>query len=249
MIAEEIRVYGIVQGVGFRPHVYRIAKKNGLCGEVFNDGEGVLIRVLGSEESVTQFVHQLQQECPPLARINKITRMNYTGELNFNDFTIARSVNNAVNTQIAPDAATCPQCQSEIFDPYSRWFRYPFTNCTHCGPRLSIIRTIPYDRSHTSMAKFTMCPTCDREYNDVTNRRFHAQPIACHICGPKAWLERADGKPFTVSMFSVLDEIDAVCTLLQKGEIVAIKSIGGINLACDACCPIQLHGNLQADRF
>ncbi|NJR14630.1 MAG: carbamoyltransferase HypF [Calothrix sp. CSU_2_0] len=234
MVAEEIRVFGIVQGVGFRPHVYRIAKKNGLCGEVFNDGEGVLIRVLGSEELVTQFVHQLQQECPPLATINKINRTNYIGEFNFNDFTIAPSVNNAINTQVAADAATCSQCQNEIFDPYSRWFRYPFTNCTHCGPRLSIIRAIPYDRNNTSMAKFTMCPTCDRDYNDVTNRRFHAQPTACHICGPKAWLERADGKPFTVSMFSMLDEIDAVCTLLQKGEIVAIKGIGGINLACDA---------------
>jgi hydrogenase maturation protein HypF len=238
IIAEEIRINGIVQGVGFRPTVYRIAKKNGLHGEVFNDGEGVLIRVLASEELLTEFVRQLQQECPPLAIINQVTRTRYIGEVNFQDFVISSSINNAIQTEIPPDAATCLQCQTEIFDPYSRWFRYPFTNCTHCGPRLSLIRSIPYDRNNTSMAKFAMCPECNKEYRDVTNRRFHAQPIACHICGPKAWLERADGRPFTVTMFSMLDDVDAVCTLLQKGEIVAIKGIGGIHLACDAHCPI-----------
>ncbi|BAZ40169.1 hydrogenase maturation protein HypF [Calothrix sp. NIES-4101] len=238
MITEEIRVDGVVQGVGFRPNVYRIAKALGLKGEVYNDGKGVLIKILGTEDKITEFVRQLQQECPPLAKINEITRTQYIGELNFDDFVISNSIHNVINTQIAADAATCPQCQAEIFDPYSRWFRYPFTNCTHCGPRLSIIRSIPYDRTNTSMAEFAMCPTCDRDYKDVTNRRFHAQPTACHVCGPKAWLERADGKPFTVPMFSMLDEIDAVCTLLQKGEIVAIKSIGGINLAYDAFYPI-----------
>jgi hydrogenase maturation protein HypF len=238
MNAEEIRVNGIVQGVGFRPTVYRIAKALGLHGEVFNDGEGVLIRVLGSDKLLTQFVHQLQHECPPLAIINQVTRTRYTGELNFSDFVISSSISNAIQTEIPPDAATCPQCKTEIFDPYSRWFRYPFTNCTHCGPRLSIIRAIPYDRSNTSMANFAMCGECNKDYRDVTSRRFHAQPTACHICGPKAWLERADGKPFTVTMFSMLDDVDAVCTLLQKGEIVAIKSVGGIHLACDARIPI-----------
>jgi hydrogenase maturation protein HypF len=238
MIVEEIRINGIVQGVGFRPTVYRIAKKIGLRGEVLNDGEGVLIRALGTEKLLSEFVRQLQQECPPLAIINQVTRTRYTGKLNFDDFTISSSINNAIQTEIPADAATCLQCQTEIFDPYSRLFRYPFTNCTHCGPRLSIIRALPYDRSHTSMANFAMCSECTTEYTDVTNRRFHAQPTACHICGPKAWLERADGKPFTVTMFSMLDDVDAVCTLLQKGEIVAIKSIGGIHLACDVRCPI-----------
>ncbi|BAZ13351.1 hydrogenase maturation protein HypF [Calothrix sp. NIES-4071] len=231
---EEIRVRGTVQGVGFRPTVYRIAVENGLCGEVYNDGEGVIIRVSGSQKSLDKFVRQLQQECPPLARINEITRTRSEGEFNFDDFVISKSINNVINTEITPDTATCVQCQSEIFDPQSRWFRYPFTNCTHCGPRLSIIRSIPYDRSNTSMASFAICPECLNLYNDIKNRRFHAQPIACHICGPKAWLERADGKPFTASMFSMLDEVDAVCTLLQKGEIVAIKGLGGVNLACDA---------------
>ncbi len=237
---EEIRVRGTVQGVGFRPTVYRIAVANGLRGEVYNDGEGVVIRVSGSEESLEKFVRQLQQECPTLAKINEITRTCYIskGEFNFDDFVISKSISNVVNTEITPDTATCVQCQSEIFDPQSRWFRYPFTNCTHCGPRLSIIRSIPYDRSNTSMASFAMCPDCMESYNDITNRRFHAQPTACHVCGPKAWLERADGKSFTASMFSMLDEVDAVCTLLQKGEIVAIKGLSGVHLECDARCPI-----------
>ncbi|MBW4445407.1 MAG: carbamoyltransferase HypF [Spirirestis rafaelensis WJT71-NPBG6] len=234
MLIEEIRVYGTVQGVGFRPTVYRLAKACGLRGEVCNDGQGVLIRASGSDESLTEFVQRLQLECPPLARINQLTRTPYQGEFIFNDFVISSSVSNAIKTEITPDAATCPQCQEDIFNPLSRWYRYPFTNCTHCGPRLSIIRAIPYDRNNTSMAAFPMCAECAKEYNDVENRRFHAQPIACHICGPQATLERADGKPITASMFSMLDDIDAVCTLLQKGEIVAIKGLGGIHLACDA---------------
>ncbi|MBC6432117.1 carbamoyltransferase HypF [Nostoc sp. HG1] len=234
MPIEKIRVRGSVQGVGFRPTVYRLAKACGLRGDVYNDGEGVLIRVSGSEEEITEFVARLQIECPPLAKINKLTRTPYQGKFNFNNFVISSSVNSAIKTEITPDAATCPQCQQEIFDPFSRFFRYPFTNCTHCGPRLSIIRAIPYDRCNTSMSAFAICPECAKEYHDVENRRFHAQPVACHACGPTAWLERADGKSVTASMFSMLDDVDAVCTLLQKGEIVGIKGLGGIHLACDA---------------
>ncbi|MFL9455057.1 acylphosphatase [Tolypothrix campylonemoides VB511288_2] len=231
---EEIRICGTVQGVGFRPTVYRLAKACGLCGDVRNDGQGVLVRVSGKQESIDEFVHKLQKECPPLAKINILTRKRYQGEFQFDDFVISGSVSDRVNTEIAPDAATCPQCKAETLDPFSRWYRYPFTNCTHCGPRLSIIRAIPYDRNNTSMNAFTMCSDCSREYKDVNNRRFHAQPAACHVCGPNAWLERSDGKPITSSMFSMLDDIDSVCTLLQKGEIVAIKGLGGFHLACDA---------------
>ncbi len=234
MRIEEIRVSGIVQGVGFRPTVYRLANMLGLKGEVFNDGKGVLIRVSGSEEIITDSVNKLYQECPPLARINQVVRGLYWGEFNFDDFVISPSVNGVIKTQVSPDAASCPQCQREIFDPFSRYFRYPFTNCTHCGPRLTIIRAIPYDRDNTSMANFSMCKECEREYEDVENRRFHAQPVACFVCGPRAWLERADGKPVISDMFSMLDDLDAVCTLLQKGEIVAIKGLGGFHLACDA---------------
>ncbi|BBD66465.1 (NiFe) hydrogenase maturation protein HypF [Nostoc commune NIES-4072] len=234
MAAEEIRVRGTVQGVGFRPTVYRLAKACGLHGDVCNDGQGVLIRVSGSEEAITEFVARLQTECPPLAKINQLTRIIYQSEFKFDNFVISTSVSNAIKTEITPDAATCLQCQQEIFDPFSRFYRYPFTNCTNCGPRLSIIRAIPYDRSNTSMSAFAICPECSKEYHDVENRRFHAQPVACHVCGPSAWLERADGKSVTASMFSMLDDVDAVCTLLQKGEIVAIKGLGGIHLACDA---------------
>ncbi|MEH2413937.1 carbamoyltransferase HypF [Nostoc sp.] len=234
MPTEEIRVSGTVQGVGFRPTVYRLAKACGLRGDVCNDGQGVLIRVSGSEKAITEFVARLQRECPPLARINQLTRIIYKGELEFDNFVISPSVSNAIKTEITPDAATCPQCKQEIFDPFSRFYRYPFTNCTHCGPRLSIIRAIPYDRCNTSMSAFTICSECAKEYHDVENRRFHAQPVACHACGPAAWLERADRKSVTASMFSMLDDVDAVCTLLQKGEIVAIKGLSGIHLACDA---------------
>ncbi|MEA5554012.1 carbamoyltransferase HypF [Anabaena cylindrica UHCC 0172] len=234
MRIEEIRVCGTVQGVGFRPTVYRLAKVCGLKGDICNDGEGVLIRVSGSEEKITEFINKLYQECPPLARINKLIRSEYLGDFDFDDFVISRSVTNTIKTEISPDAATCPQCQKEIFDPFSRYFRYPFTNCTHCGPRLSIIRAIPYDRNNTSMVNFSMCKECEREYQNVENRRFHAQPVACFACGPRAWLERADDKPVIADMFSMLDDIDAVCTLLQKGKIVAIKGLGGFHLACDA---------------
>ena len=234
MATEEIRVRGTVQGVGFRPTVYRLAKACGLRGDVCNDGQGVLIRVSGSEEAITEFVARLQIECPPLAKINQLTRIIYEGELRFDNFVISTSVTNAIKTEITPDPAICPQCQQEIFDPFSRFYRYPFTNCTHCGPRLSIIRAIPYDRCNTSMSAFALCSECAKEYHDVENRRFHAQPVACHACGPTAWLERADGKSVTASMFSMLDDVDAVCTLLQKGDIVAIKGLGGIHLACDA---------------
>ncbi|WP_071188911.1 carbamoyltransferase HypF [Trichormus sp. NMC-1] len=234
MPIEEVRVCGTVQGVGFRPIVYRLAKVCGLKGDVCNDGEGVLIRVSGNEEEITVFINKLYLECPPLAKINEVKRSPYFGEFDFDGFVISPSVNSVVKTEISADAATCPQCQKDIFDPFSRYFRYPFTNCTHCGPRLSIIRAIPYDRNNTSMVNFPMCKECEKEYKNVENRRFHAQPVACHVCGPRAWLERADGKPVISDMFSMLDDVDAVCTLLQKGEIVAIKGLGGFHLACDA---------------
>ncbi len=234
MYTEEIRIYGTVQGVGFRPTVYRIAKELKLKGDICNDGEGVLIRVSGSQESIEEFIKRIQQESPLLANIDRLKRIACQHNFEFNNFTISDSINTAIKTQIVPDAATCEDCKQEIFDPLSRYYRYPFTNCTHCGPRLSIINAIPYDRHHTSMKMFAMCPQCSKEYADIENRRFHAQPVACYTCGPQAWLERADGKPVTAAMFSMLDDVDAVCTLLQKGEIVAIKGLGGFHLACDA---------------
>ena len=240
--AIEIRVKGTVQGVGFRPTVYQLAQVYGLRGEVYNDASGVVIRAAGAAEQVSQFVDQLRPSAPPLAKIESVEwRVCAIASIPQPKFEITPSRSGHSRTQIAPDAATCPQCLADSFDPFGRFYRYPFTNCTHCGPRLSIVRAIPYDRGHTSMATFSMCPHCQQDYDDPANRRFHAQPVACYHCGPKAWLERADGRPVVADMFSMLDEVDAVCTLLQRGEIVAIKGIGGIHLACDATNETAVH--------
>ena len=232
-----VRVSGTVQGVGFRPTVYKLAKDHGIKGTVLNDGDGVLIEVWATKPTLIQFIDALKSSQPPLARIEHLhyERMEFDAKrLIPQDFTIVRSQSGAVATNISADAATCAQCLTDTMDPFSRRYRYPFTNCTHCGPRLSIIRSIPYDRANTSMSAFKMCADCQREYDDPENRRFHAQPNACYVCGPKAWLERSDGKAFCLDTFSQLDQVDAVCTLLQRGEIVAIKGIGGFHLACDA---------------
>ncbi len=249
LVAEKIRVRGTVQGVGFRPTVYRLAKDCGLRGEVCNDGQGVLIKVIGTPISINTFVQRLQTECPPLAKITAIIRHTYHPDRdakNLTDFVIVQSNRSTIQTEIVPDAATCSACQAEIFDPSSRWYRYPFTNCTHCGPRLSIIKRLPYDRDNTSMAEFKFCPDCAQDYQDPVNRRFHAQPIACPICGPHVWLERAgtgrwgDGEDGEVEGASEAGEesnsveIDKVANLLREGYIVAIKGLGGFHLACDA---------------
>ncbi|MDX2228233.1 MAG: carbamoyltransferase HypF [Leptolyngbyaceae cyanobacterium bins.349] len=232
--AETIRISGTVQGVGFRPTVYRLAHQYHLRGEVFNDGQGVCIHAIGTTANLDHFIQQLQVDCPPLARIDAIARFPLIETVSFPDFRIVESVTTSVSTDITPDAATCPQCVADTLDPFSRWYRYPFTNCTHCGPRLSIIQTLPYDRPHTSMAAFPMCPECAEAYHNVGDRRFHAQPVACHQCGPHAWLERADGRAIVAAMVSRMDAVDAACTFIQRGAIVAIKGIGGMHLACDA---------------
>lgn len=234
IIAERIRVRGIVQGVGFRPTVWHIAKDLGVYGTVINDSEGVLIEAWGNAELLNTLVERISTEVPPLARIETIERVVIHSASVPDDFSILASRTSAALTQVAPDAATCPDCIAEIFDPFRRRFRYPFTNCTHCGPRLSIIQRIPYDRSNTTMANFAMCVACSVEYGNPTDRRFHAQPIACYICGPHAWLERADGAAIALDSLSTLDQVDAACSLLQKGYILAIKGLGGYQLACDA---------------
>jgi hydrogenase maturation protein HypF len=234
-IATEIRVQGTVQGVGFRPMIYQLAHAQGLRGEVYNDAAGVIIRVAGTAAQIEGFVAQLYPSAPPLARITAVSRLAIGPDtIPQSQFEITPSHPGQSRTQIAPDAATCPQCLAETLDPGSRFYHYPFTNCTHCGPRLSIVRDIPYDRGHTSMAAFALCPDCQAEYDHPLNRRFHAQPVACNQCGPQVWLERADGQPIDLDSVSGLDAADTVCTLLQRGEIVAIKGLGGVHLACDA---------------
>ena len=232
-VARQIRVRGRVQGVGFRPTVWRIASEIGLDGEVLNDGEGVLIRVGGGHRAVASFVARLQREPPPLARIDRLEVGDFDGTLP-QGFCIVDSIGGDAHTQVTPDAALCRACAEEIVDPFARRFRYPFTNCTHCGPRLSIVTGVPYDRGATTMAPFAMCVACAAEYGDPSDRRFHAEAIACHACGPKASLVRLDGCAASFDQHSMLDDVDAIGSLIQKGEIVAIKGLGGYHLACDA---------------
>ena len=231
---ERIRVRGIVQGVGFRPTVWRIAQELGIRGNVANDGEGVLIEAWGDTELLQTLVERIRSEAPPLARIESIEHGHPMTGLAPPDFRIHLSTTAAVHTHVAPDAATCPDCAAEILDPFGRRFRYPFTNCTHCGPRLSIIEQIPYDRANTTMASFDLCPACAAEYVNPADRRFHAQPIACHACGPRVSLVRTDGRAIALDALTFLDDVDAACSLLQRGHILAIKGLGGYQLACDA---------------
>ena len=234
IVSEAIRVRGIVQGVGFRPTVWRIANACGLAGEVVNDADGVLIHVIGHIENLDEFVHLLKDEIPPLARIDSIERQPSNKFFTDDKFRIQPSNTGDPRTGIAPDAATCDSCIEDILNPKNRRFRYPFTNCTHCGPRLSIIKTIPYDRCNTSMSVFTMCEACNGEYYDPPNRRFHAQPNACPDCGPYIWLEHAGDQALSNDILTSKDALDNVCALLKIGAIVAIKGIGGFHLACDA---------------
>jgi hydrogenase maturation protein HypF len=235
--AELIRVRGLVQGVGFRPNVWRLAHRYGLCGWVGNDGDGVSIRVRGSASAIACFVESLVREAPPLARIDRVERAPSLPTPGDTAFRIADSVATRPRTGVVPDAATCPQCRAEVFDARERRYRYPFTNCTHCGPRLSIVEGIPYDRQATTMRLFHLCPACEREYRGPDDRRFHAQPIACHACGPHAWLECNDGSQFVHDADYALDDIDCAATLLVCGQIIAIKGLGGFQLACDATDP------------
>jgi hydrogenase maturation protein HypF len=224
---EAIRVRGLVQGVGFRPAVWRLARELGLRGAVRNDAEGVLIELWGPRDTREHFVRRLEREAPPLARIDALER----GPLSQRPpagFRILESRGGEVHTGAVPDAATCSACLAEIRDAGARRHDYAFTNCTHCGPRLSILRRIPYDRAHTSMEAFAMCPSCRAEYDDPADRRFHAQPIACPDCGPQLWLEESDGRRVED------DPIAHARELLRAGRIIAVKGIGGFHLACDA---------------
>jgi hydrogenase maturation protein HypF len=219
----------VVQGVGFRPFVYRLALEEGLAGFIGNDTDGVTIEVEGPAERVEAFLRRLPVEAPPLARIDSVAarELAATGEAGFR--IVASEVLGRVSTGIPADAATCPDCLRELLDPADRRYRYPFLNCTNCGPRFTITRRIPYDRPQTSMARFKMCAACQAEYDDPLNRRFHAQPNACWECGPRVWLAGADGAEIAAD-----DAVAATIGRLLAGEIVAIKGIGGFHLSVDA---------------
>ncbi|BAS49380.1 HypF protein [Aggregatibacter actinomycetemcomitans NUM4039] len=228
----ELRIKGKVQGVGFRPFVWLLANRHNLRGDVNNDGQGVLIRLLApTAQQLQHFLHDLQTQPPPLALITDIQQheKRWENPPHFTGFEIRESENNAMDTQIVPDAATCPACLNDLFDRNNRRYHYPFTNCTHCGPRFTIIKAIPYDRKNTSMVSFPLCADCAAEYKNPADRRFHAQPNACPVCGPHVWLVDKRG--------NLADEktpIKTTALLLQQGRIVAVKGIGGFHLACDA---------------
>lgn len=228
----EMRVRGIVQGVGFRPTVWRIATELELAGDVRNDAQGVLIRLEGPGDAIEQFARRLVLEAPLLARIDAIERTILHDGIALSGFRIAPSLPGVMATAIVPDSATCKACLAEVRTPSERRCGHPFANCTNCGPRLTIIEAAPYDRANTTMRGFSMCSACAAEYADPADRRFHAQPIACPRCGPALTLSRMGGGALDRSLDP--DPITATAALMAQGAIVALKGLGGFHLACDA---------------
>ena len=224
----KLTVKGIVQGVGFRPFIYSLAKKYALNGFVLNNTEGVEIEVEGEPQNLREFIKDIRRASPPISSIEAIeeTQLPLFG---YKEFVIKESAKKDVSSLlISPDIATCDDCLRELFDPKDRRLGYPFINCTNCGPRFTIIKDIPYDRPRTTMSKFVMCKDCREEYENPENRRFHAQPNACHVCGPKIFLLDRVGKEIRGN------PIKETARLLRQGKIVAIKGLGGFHLACDA---------------
>ena len=220
---------GVVQGVGFRPFIYRLAVRHGLTGFVQNRPDGVLVEVEGTPPAIGSFFSSISQELPPLANVIGVasSKIPVTGDA---EFQIIVSDNEGQgDVHIAPDSAVCANCLKELFDPADRRFRYPFINCTNCGPRLTIINDIPYDRIHTSMACFPLCPKCHAEYKNPANRRFHAEPNACPVCGPKLELRDAEGK-----IIACDDPLGKAIELIAAGQVLAIKGLGGFHLCVDA---------------
>jgi hydrogenase maturation protein HypF len=234
-------VRGLVQGVGFRPFVHALARRHGLTGHVGNDSSGVFIEVQGPPTAVEDFQRDLRERRPPLAVIDAVGVEELPAREE-RDFVIVESRRrDDLSTPISPDIATCDDCLRELFDTADRRYRYPFLNCTNCGPRFTILRDIPYDRTQTTMAGFPMCPACEAEYHDPTNRRFHAQPNACPTCGPRLWLvpsakvSEAAARPVDYGPWPQGEEaLRLAREALAEGQVVAIKGLGGFHLACDA---------------
>ncbi len=228
-VRQRFTVTGVVQGVGFRPFVYRIASELGLTGFVGNDSGAVFLEVQGPATRISEFGRRLRAEAPPLARISGVSVVDIgTNAADGTAFRIAESqIATTATTAIPPDIAACGDCLAELFDPHNRHYRHPFVTCTNCGPRFTIIRALPYDRPNTTMSAFAMCDRCADDYHDPSNRRFHAQPIACPDCGPSLWFTSPAGR---------VDGSDAALAATQQaltgGAVVAIKSIGGYHLAC-----------------
>ncbi len=247
---QRIRVIGRVQGVGFRPAVYRLACSLGLTGKVWNDTEGVTIELQGDEAHIDEFMGRLRsgKDKPPLAEILSCLRVEIEPVEGEREFTIEQSDATGIPlSQVTPDIATCRDCLAELNDERDFRYRYPFINCTHCGPRYSIVKTIPYDRPNTTMSVFPMCERCAAQYRDMGDRRFHAQPVACESCGPSVELVDVAGRTLQVGTDAVVTE---TARLLRAGKIVAIKGIGGFHLAVDAlndAAVLRLRGRKHRD--
>jgi hydrogenase maturation protein HypF len=230
-VRRRIRVRGTVQGVGFRPFVHRIAHAYGLAGWVYNDDDGVLIEIEGAEREVHDFLAALRQEAPAASVIDDVTVLDIAVQLD-SDFVIRDSPPRAGGTvPISPDLATCADCWREFNDPADRRYRYPFLNCTQCGPRFTIVLDVPYDRARTTMRQFTMCRECQREYEDPTSRRFHAEPNACPVCGPSLAWYAAGGQAVLARRE---DALARALEVVRLGGVIAVKGIGGYHLVCDA---------------
>jgi hydrogenase maturation protein HypF len=235
-VATALEVRGVVQGVGFRPFVWRLAAELGLDGTVVNRAGQVVIEVAGPADAIESFVRRLATDAPPRARVETVVRRPCGREIAAGSgFSIEESeAAESAERLFPPDIATCDDCLRELFDPADRRYRYPFTNCTNCGPRATIIEDLPYDRARTSMRAFPMCPTCEAEYVDPSNRRFHAEPVACPDCGPQLSYR----KPGAAAPAAHREEaLAAVVADLAAGRIVAVKGLGGYHLACDATDP------------
>lgn len=253
IVRRHFSIRGIVQGVGFRPFVYNLARRLELAGYILNSASGVTIELEGEAPAIDQFLTTLKCSPPPLAQITDIAFQDLavSGDPGFS-IRESRDQSQAF-ALVSPDVATCDECWHDFRDPSNRRFGYPFTNCTNCGPRYTIIQDVPYDRPHTTMAPFRMCALCQAEYDDPSNRRFHAQPNACPVCGPNVVLvQRGSAMPpssaFEVSASASLAVFRQVRALLQAGEIVAVKGLGGFFLACDARNESSVQGLRQRKR-
>jgi len=223
-------IRGAIQGLGFRPFIFRLAEKFNLNGFICNTSSGVTIEAEGEENKLREFLLVIAKEKPPLAIITSLEYL-FLDPIGYKDFAIKKSEKTEnVSALILPDISTCPDCMRELFDPGDRRYLYPFINCTNCGPRFSIIESLPYDRKNTSMKKFEMCDECNEEYNDPLNRRFHAQPTACHKCGPQLQLWDSDGKVTSEKHYALIEAAEKI----RNGKIVALKGIGGFQLVVDA---------------
>lgn len=240
-----LRIHGIVQGVGFRPFIHKLVGSYGLTGYIKNTSSGVELELEGSRPALERFVRDVPERAPKLAVIESV-EAEYSDELRgFTGFEIRKSLQEAVrNTLISPDICICDDCLRELFDKNDRRYRYPFINCTNCGPRFTIIKDVPYDRAKTSMSDFPMCPDCDREYRDIEDRRYHAQPDCCPECGPRVFFLGADGTELPGNAIETAREY------IKAGRIVAVKGLGGMHLACrcdDPAAAMELRRRKQRD--